>query len=102
MKILEQVNAASISSWARTDYSPVRDKLSTLKPGYAMPVACDTLKEAQNLQYWVYRELNMGMVYGSKWSAVRRKLTVFITRAEHIPNEKRLLETIQGNGKKTA
>jgi hypothetical protein len=91
MKILKPVSTETLpGSWARADYSPILAKLSTLQRGLALPVECDDNKKAQNLQYWVYQVLNRDSVYDSKWSAVRRKNTVFITRAEHIPNDKRI------------
>jgi hypothetical protein len=91
MKILKPVDVEHTpGGHNRADYGPILAKLSTLAKGFALPVECDDNKKAQNLQFWVYRVLNQENTYGSKWSAVRRKNTVFITRAEHIPNDKRI------------
>jgi hypothetical protein len=87
MKILKPVNKTEITY--KADYSPILAKLSTLNPGHALPVECDDTKSAMKLQLWVFQVLNRNNVYGSKWSAVRRKNTIFISRAEHIANEKR-------------
>jgi hypothetical protein len=89
MKILKPVKTEELS-WHRADYSPILEQLSTLPQGLALPIECGDKKKAINLQFWVFRELNRNYAYGSKWSAVRRKTTVFISRAEHIPNEKRI------------
>jgi hypothetical protein len=87
MKILRPVNTTEITY--KADYSEILAKLTTLSPGLALPVECDDQRAAMKLQLWVFQILNRKNVYGSKWSAVRRKNTVFISRAEHIPNEKR-------------
>ena len=69
------------------DYSPVLMQLATLPNGLALPIECVSQKEAMNLQLWVFHTLNKTNMYGSKWATVRRKTTVFISRAESVENE---------------
>jgi len=91
MKILKPVNKAEISGRGKhSDYSPILEQLSTLPSGLALPIECASTKEAMNLQYWCFRVLNPQSMYGSKWATVRRKTTVFISRAEEIQPERKL------------
>jgi hypothetical protein len=59
-------------------FFPVIEKLRSIPPGFAMPVKCDSVQEAQYLQQYIFQSTNKNGEF--KYSVQRRKETVYISQ----------------------